>query len=186
MLDEENLVARCQAGDERAFAELIDAYKSSVAGIVYRTMNRAEEVEDIAQEVFLRVFRSIGNFRGEAALSTWIHQIAYRVCLRELERHRRRGTHLPYDDDVAAAEVFRESTGPSHAEQFERFEAVKRWTEKLPINYRVALTLYYIQNKKYRDVAEIMDVPIGTVKTYLHRAKEHIRRQILDEGYENS
>ena len=181
MPNESNLVKRCQAGDERAFAELVDAHKVKVAGIVYRMIGRTESVEDIAQEVFLQVFRGIGGFRGEAALSTWIYRITYRICLREIDRQPCTGTDVFFDDDETSAEVLH-STG-ENTETCERLESVRQWLADLPDHYRWAVTLYYLQNKKYKDVAEVMDVPIGTVKTYLHRAKQHIRQRILDEGY---
>ena len=146
MPNESNLVKRCQAGDERAFAELVDAHKVKVAGIVYRMIGRTESVEDIAQEVFLQVFRGIGGFRGEAALSTWIYRITYRICLREIDRQPCTGTDVSFDDDETSAEVLH-STG-ENTETCERLESVRQWLADLPDHYRWAVTLYYLQNKR--------------------------------------
>ena len=178
-----SLLRRCQQGEERALAELVEEHKALVAGIAFRMIGRSDRVEDIVQDVFLQVFRSIKGFRGESTLATWIYRIACRICYRELERQRRRGTETPYDDEITSTELFEGSPNPGLLEAFESRQAVQRWLAELPDLQRLALTLYYLQGRKYREVADIMEIPIGTVKTYLHRGRQHLRRRLVDEGF---
>ena len=182
-MDGDNLLRRCQQGEERALAELVEEHKAFVAGIAFRMLSRSDRVEDVVQEVFLQVFRGIKSFRGQAALSTWIYRIACRICYRELEGQRRREVETPYDDDLTSAEVINDPLDSTHAEGFEYQQVIKKWLGELPDQYRLALTLYYMQGRKYREVADIMEIPIGTVKTYLHRGRQYLRRKFVDEGY---
>ena len=98
MLDERTLVHRCQMGDERALAEVVDRHKEMVASVMYRMTGDDEVTRDLTQETFLQVFRGIGKFRGDAKLSTWIFRVAHRLCLRELERRQRGAGYVRWDD----------------------------------------------------------------------------------------
>ena len=179
--DDNDIVARCLTGDEGAFRQLVDGYKLGVATLVFRLVGRSDEVEDISQEIFLRVFRGLAQFRGDSALSTWIYRIAYRVCLKERERRKRNGIAASYDDEMA--EMLTQTTSAAQEAELETCDAVNRWIEDLPDHYRQVLALYYTHGTKYEEVAKVMDIPIGTVKTYLHRAKKRLRERFLDEGY---
>ena len=104
MSDEQDLIRRCLFGDEGAFAELVDSYKGMVFNIVDRMVRDAMITEDLAQEVFIRVYRGLRAFRGDAKLSTWIYRIAYRVCLEELQRPHRHQIFVSLDDNNAVTE----------------------------------------------------------------------------------
>ncbi len=168
-------------------AELVDQHKSRVSNIVYRMTGDSDATEDLTQEVFLRVFRGLPRFRGEARLSTWIYRITHRVCLRELQRRRHRRNQVQWDDETGSWHHRENSTGDrvreDNGEKAEIEEAVGRWMDELPPQYRMAVSLYYVEDRKYREIADIMGIPMGTVKTCLHRAKQFLRARAIDGGY---
>ncbi len=183
MGDERDLVRGCLQGDQRAFARLVDQYKALVFNLALRTVPDREAAEDVAQETFVRVYRNLASFRGAAKLSTWIYQIAYRTCLEELQRphHRQQYAFLDEDSegvghslsDPAAEEVFA---------QHELRQLLDYHMARLPPRPRLALTLYYLHDRRYQEIAQIMEQPIGTVKTHLHRAKRYLRQYMSAEG----
>ena len=184
MGDEQDLVRRCQRGDEDAFGELVDNYKVLVFSMIYRIVGRGADSEDLAQEVFLRVYRGISQFRGESKISTWIYQIAHRVCTSALRHPRRQYGHVSFDDPHQDSAKGDRLGGDADlaASRFEERDALDRLLDALPPNYRSALVLYYLHDRKYGEIAEIMELPMGSVKTYLHRAKKALRQQILEDG----
>ena len=187
MQDERSLISRCRRGDEKAFAELVDEHKTRVSNIVYRMTGDSDATEDLTQEVFLRVLRGLHRFRGEARLSTWIYRITCRVCFRELQRRRHRSNQVQWNDETGEWHLRETSSGESvkedKAEKAEMEEAVARWVDELPPHYKMVISLNYVEDRKYKDIADIMGLPMGTVKTYLHRAKQFLRARAIDEGY---
>ncbi len=164
------LVAAALRGDGEAFAELVTRYERPVYHLAYRTLKDAEEARDITQESFLRAYRSLRSFRPSAKFSTWIFAIAYHACCDHLKRLRRQsGNELPDHPDSAP--------GPEHQvialDQAERLRAA---IDSLPEKYRSVITLYHLQGRQYDEIARVLDLPMGTVKTHLFRAKEQLRR----------
>lgn len=176
MSAELELVQRCARGDQLAFAELVEGHKVMVFTIAWRLLRDRGGAEDLAQEVFLRVFRGLSSFRGEAKLSTWIYQIAYRACLEELQKPHRRQQYVSLDED--ARELPFADPGPGGVDLSQTLD---HYLSKLPPHYRMALTLYYLQDRKYEEIAAVMELPVGTVKTYLHRAKAWLREHVVEE-----
>jgi RNA polymerase sigma-70 factor (ECF subfamily) len=183
--DEVDLVRRCTGNCERAFAELVDRYKRMVYNLVDRIVCDPNVTDDVAQEVFVKVHRGLPAFRGASRLSTWIYRIAYRTCLEELAKPHRRQRFVSLDgedgeDGLGGAEVW---VGAPDEEmgRVDLREDLGHWMADLPTGYRAALTLYYLRDRKYREIAEIMALPEGTVKTYLRRAKQMLRKRILKE-----
>jgi len=176
----DQIVQRCLDGDEAAFAEIVDHHKLMVFNLVHRMIHDEALADDLSQEVFLRVYRGLSAFQGKSKLSTWIYRIAYRVCLEESERAYRRHTFVPLDEDhpTSSTAVRVEDSAFS---QVDARESVEYWLSKLPPNYRMAINLYYLHDRSYREIADVMGIPEGTVKTYLHRAKEMLKAQVKNE-----
>ena len=148
-----------------------------------------ELAEDLAQEAFVKVYRGLPSFKGHSSLSTWIFRIAYNVALTELEKARHRYEAVPLEEAESGMESHgtgaRETGGP--VEEMERAEMVRlleRLIEKLDPQKRSVLTLYYQGGKSYKEICDIMDIPMGTVKTVLFRAKEELRDLCGKEGGE--
>lgn len=177
---EKELIKRLRRGDKGAFEELVNQYKGLVLNLVSRMTGRVESGEDLAQEVFLRVWKGLPAFRGECKLSTWIYRIALNLCIAEGKTARGRAQFLPVDDPAVAAQpqVRVESDNP-YADEVILKQSMSRLISVMPEKYRMALTLYYLKNLSYIEISEIMNVPIGTVKSYLFRAKAWLRDRML-------
>lgn len=174
---EAQLLERCRQGDEQAFRDLVDRYKDLVFGIVARSTPDRARVEDLAQEVFLRIHRGLPYFRGEAKLTTWIFRIAVNLLSREADA-RRAAREVALDHDRPDHEPRALDRAISDLELRERLEKAMA---RLPPNYRLLVAAHYLQDVKYEDLAEALDMPVGTVKTHLHRAKKQLRAILESE-----
>lgn len=184
---ERDLIRRCQDGDQKAFAELVDRHKVIVFNLVDRMIYEKSQVEDLAQEVFIRVFNGLHAFRGGSRLSTWIYRIAYNVCVAELDRTRHRVTFISIDErpDEGGARLELRDEGQDPEALLDRIDF--KWTvqavlDRLPPRYKMILSLYYLEERRYEEIGEVMEIPMGTVKTHLHRAKHALRKAILEQG----
>lgn len=164
------LVAAALRGDAEAFAQLVTRYERPVYHLAYRTLKDAEEARDITQESFLRAYRSLRGFRPSSKFSTWIFAIAYHACCDRLKRLRRQsGDELPERADSAP--------GPEHVViALDQAQRLRDAIDSLPEKYRTVITLYHLQGQQYDEIARVLGLPMGTVKTHLFRAKEQLRR----------
>jgi RNA polymerase sigma-70 factor (ECF subfamily) len=182
---DETLVDRCNSNDHQAFEELVNRYKHRVHWVIRRMMGSNEE-EDLAQEVFLRVYEALPNFRKESKFSTWIYKITRNLCLLELRKTKRRGEHLSLEEEGEEKVhwLLRESDDDMER-QIERRDisnGVRQLINQLPEQYRTTLTLFYMNQASYEEIADIMEIPLGTVKTYIHRARLRLRDMLLAEA----
>jgi RNA polymerase sigma-70 factor (ECF subfamily) len=146
--------------------------------VVLRTVNCKEDAEDICQDVFLQVFRNIGNFKGESKVSTWIASIAWN---RSIDFLRKKGREkLVLTDRLApATEGMTLSTAGEKMDRQHLKKMVHSVIGRLPVQYRTLITLYHLEHCQYREIAEITGMPEGTVKSYLSRARDLIREEML-------
>jgi len=176
-IDERQLVERCRSGDERAFQELVDTYKGLVFALIARTVQDPSRAEDLAQDVFLRIHRGLPYFRGEARLSTWIYRIVVNVCLHDPTRP----PAVSLNDEGGAR---LRGSGAGTDRQFSDLELrdrIEKAIARLPANYRLLVAAHYLDDVRYEDLAEALQLPLGTVKTQLHRAKRQLRRLLETE-----
>jgi RNA polymerase sigma-70 factor (ECF subfamily) len=172
---ERDLAERCRAGDEGAFQELVDTYKDLVFALIARTIQDRSRADDLAQDVFLRIHRGLPYFRGEARLSTWIYRIVANVCVQERGRPR------------AAASLDDERTHvrPSAADRrfgdLELRDRLEKAIARLPAHYRLLIAAHYLDGVQYEDLAEALQMPLGTIKTQIYRAKQQLRRLLETE-----
>jgi RNA polymerase sigma-70 factor, ECF subfamily len=176
-LNERALVERCKAGEESAFQELVDGYKALVFGLIARTVQDRSRAEDLAQDVFLRVHRGLPYFRGEARLSTWIYRIVANVCAQDQARP---GATVSLDDERTAA-VAMPAARDRQFQDVELRDRLEKAIARLPPNYRLLVAAHYLRGVQYEELAEALDLPLGTVKTQLHRAKQQLRRLLETE-----
>lgn len=174
-----DLVERCRRGDEAAFRELVERYQDLVFGLISRTGADASRTEDLAQDVFLRIHRGLPYFRGEARLSTWIYRIVLNLCAQE--RSARRHTALSLDSDDLPASILESPDAARAFSDVEVRDAVEKAMALLPARARFLLAAHYLKGVKYEDLADALELPIGTVKTHLHRAKKMLRHIIEHE-----
>jgi RNA polymerase sigma-70 factor (ECF subfamily) len=175
---EHELVERCRRGDERAFQELVDEYKDLVFALIARTTPDRSRAEDLAQDVFLRVYRGLPYFRGEARLSTWIYRIVANVCIHE---HQVRTPPTESLDEDRAGQRTSAAARDRQFSDLELRDRLEKAIARLPANYRLLVAGHYLEGVQYEDLAQALELPLGTVKTQLYRAKRHLRRLLEDE-----
>ena len=182
--DERHLIERCKRGDLSAFNELVLRYEKQVYNLAYRLTGNYDDANDVASDTFLRVFNSIGKFRGDSAFSTWLYRIVTNVYL---DARKRRTAHphcsleecLEVDDGALVREIEDPSDGPEHrVEEAERHAALLAAINELPDFQRVIIVLYHIQEMPYDEIADILGMPLGTVKSRLNRARRALRDKL--------
>ncbi len=180
---DQQLVERAQKGDNRAFDLLVNKYQHKILGLISRYVHDHAEVQDVAQEAFIKAYRALPNFRAESAFYTWMYRIAINTAKNHLVSRGRRppGTDL----DIGDAEVLDQSGRLADVETPEAamardelekvvFDAI----EKLPEDLRTAITLREFDGLSYEDIAEVMQCPVGTVRSRIFRARESVDKAI--------
>lgn len=175
-----DLVATALQGNPEAFATLVERYDRAVYHLAYRTLRDAEEARDATQEAFFKAFRSLRTFRPGAKFSTWIFAIAYHACCDRLNRNKRYASdEMPDFADPAP--------GPEHqAIALDEASRLRAAIDALPEKYRTVITLFHLQGRQYEEIASVLGLPLGTVKTHLFRAKEQLRRLLEGMGVTES
>jgi RNA polymerase sigma-70 factor (ECF subfamily) len=185
---ESRLIERLLARDERAFNDLVRAYQRRVLTLVMRMLGNAAEAEDVAQEVFVQVFKAIGSFRGDSKLSTWIYRIAINLCKNRVKYLKVR--HTEQQDELGDAEengalggTRRTTVGaverPDEMMSGKQVEQiVQRAILELEPTFRECLVLRDVDELSYEQIEEITGLPIGTVKSRIHRARAQLREAV--------
>ncbi|MBV8748081.1 MAG: sigma-70 family RNA polymerase sigma factor [Candidatus Eremiobacteraeota bacterium] len=172
VVDDQALIIATLAGQTDAFGELVRRYERAVYNLALRTLHDRTEAEDATQEAFLKAYRALNSFRPGAKFSTWIFTICYRGCCDRLAKRKRlSGDELPDRADPSA--------GPEAlAERNDEARRLRAAIDALPEKYRTVVTLYHLQGKQYEEIASVLNLPLGTVKTHLFRAKEQLRKAL--------
>lgn len=164
-------IRRIKAGDVRAFSEIVSRYQSKIFNIVYRIVENREDAEDLTQEIFVRIYKSIGKFREESELSTWIYRIAYNTTLSEFRKKRLVFTSIddvqPLSEDSTDV-VFEDREGEK------QIELLEQALSKLSPEEVFLITLFYMEEKAISEIADVSDLTVSNVKVKLHR----IRRKL--------
>ncbi len=178
---DEELVARSRAGDADSFNELILRWERPIYALAYRTIGREEDARDVCQETFLRAFRALPGFRGQAKFSSWIYRIALNLCRDWMRRERRAPTvQAPEDVDLvelAAAREPAESIEDLVARHDDR-RAVERAMTKLSEDQRTAIVLKEYHGLTFQEIADLLGCPLSTVKTRLYQGLTVLRREL--------
>ena len=176
-MNDAELVQQVLNGNNNAFRFLVAKHQRLVVHIVGRIVQQQEDVEDVCQEVFIKVFRKLKKFRGESKLSTCIARIAYNTSI----SHIRKGKYDIHSFDEQPLLIAAEKDESLNQKAIEREEAKKylmQFIEKLPVQYRTVLTLFHLEEFSYREIEEITEMPEGTIKSYLSRARRLLKDQM--------
>jgi RNA polymerase sigma-70 factor, ECF subfamily len=166
---DEALVSRFRAGEPEAFTELVGRHQHRVYSVCLRVLGDADAAADVAQDTFLIVLRKLDGFRGDAAFTTWLHRVAVNACYDELRRRRRRPMlHVAADD---GSEREPGPPAPDHADEVAGTRDASAALASIPEEFRVALVLADVQDMAYEQIARVLDVPVGTVKSRVHRGR---------------
>lgn len=184
---EERLLERLRKRDEKAFSELVLQHEQAVFRLAYRMLGSTTDAQDLAQEVFVQVFRSIDTFRGESKLSTWLYRITVNLSHNRTKYLARRERSLHQDFDESASTSADQATGVTVGQvsrpdlevlgnELER--VVAHCLQEIVAEFREVLVLRDIEGLSYEEIAELVGVPIGTLKSRLHRARAEFKRLI--------
>jgi RNA polymerase sigma-70 factor, ECF subfamily len=186
-LTDQEVVARARAGSEAAYRELIGRYQRPVFSLIYRLVRDRELAEDLAQETFIKVLNAIDRYRPEFKFSSWIFKIAHNTALDQLRRKSPETLSLDGSPHATTAEEARatapaaisaEETPEEYTASRELGEQLERALATLRPEYRTAILLWHVEGRPYEEIAEVMEVPLGTVKTFIHRARKELRVEL--------
>ena len=182
----EGFVERAKRGDRQAFGRLVDEYKDKIYSYVSRMLGDPYEAEDVTQEAFVRAYRSLPRFRGASSFHTWLYRIASNLAIDVVRRRKRNDVSafsldepLESDDGEYEREIADDTGGPAYATGTRETQvAVRRAIMYLPEKLRDVMILYELQGETYEDIAEILDVPLGTVKSRLFNARNQLKDRL--------
>lgn len=176
-------INRCLAGDADAFGDLVTRYQDRLFGTLVHMLGSFEDARDVAQDAFVLAYQKLDTFRGDSAFYSWLFRIAYNTAVSRRRRERRSGSHTslemarertgaePHDD--------RPATDPSYSLQTEERQTIVRQAlDELAEEYRTVLILKEMEGLRYDEIAEIVDCPIGTVRSRIHRARHEMREKL--------
>ena len=166
-----------------AFTFLVNRYRKLVVHITGRLIQRQDEIEDVSQEVFMKVYQNLGKYRNECKLSTWIATIAYNVSINYLRKFKK--TDLTSQDDSAILRSLMDFKTTDY-EQIDLHRYIRDQIELLPVHYRSVITLFHLEEFSYQEIEQITGMPEGTVKSYLFRAKAILKEKLKFVVDENS
>lgn len=177
--DDTELVIASQSGDQDAFALLVQRHQRRVFNLVFRMLQNYEEANEVTQETFLAAWQGLPAFRGAARFSTWLYRIAYNCSLKQLEQRKRdRALQDAMQAEHILEQVDSEERAHAVLEAHDYQEVVREHLSMLPAKYRVVLVLRHLQDMTYEEMAEILTMPIGTIKTHLFRARNLLKERL--------
>jgi RNA polymerase sigma factor (sigma-70 family) len=177
MTDERALVSQVLAGDMRAFRLLIKQHERLVAHMIGRLVKSESDLEELCQDVFLKVYEKLAEFSFQSKLSTWIATIAYRHAINHMRKKKMEFSDIPEEERFT--KQFIEEENPEIVMQEEDMDGfVMKLIDKLPVQYKTILTLYHVEGMTYPEICEVMNMPEGTVKNYLFRARNLLKEKV--------
>lgn len=189
-MNELELIQQLRAGDEQAFKSLVANYQDMVYNTALGVVQNSEDAEDVAQEVFIQVYRSIDQFKGDARLSTWIYRITTTKALDHI-RSRRRKKRFAFitslfgpNDELVHEPVDFQHPGVA-LDRKEQAALLFRMIEQLPENQKVAFTLHKTEDLSYQEIAEVMNLSVSAVESLLFRARQNLRK-LLEKHYQQN
>ncbi len=182
-MNDAELIAQILSGNMNAFTFLVNRYQKLVVHITGRLIQRQDELEDVCQEVFMKVYQNLGKYRNECKLSTWIATIAYNTSINYLRKFKKVDEVNP-DDSAALRNLTEYKSDDFEKADLHRY--IREQIENLPVQYRTVLTLFHLEEFSYQEIEQITGMPEGTIKSYLFRAKALLKEKLKFVVDENS
>ncbi|MEI6045685.1 MAG: sigma-70 family RNA polymerase sigma factor [Chloroflexota bacterium] len=192
---EQFLIERCKLGDQVAFASLVEMHQDYVYNLAYRILQNHEEADDATQEAFVKIWQALPTFRGDSKFNTWLYRVVHNLCLNRIRSAKSGPQTVSVEfnwNDPAGGESAEErdllanlpgdpiDDPANHFASLEQRKLIWREVDALPAKYRSIIALYYGQEFSYEEIATVLEVPVGTVKTHLYRAKALLRNKLND------
>ena len=180
---EQNWIAAAQKGDQSAFEALVRLYEKRVYALTLRMCKNPADAEEAAQEAFLAAWQGLAFFRGESSFSTWLYRLASNACVDILRREGRHQASLSLDDEETAIALPDRSLSPhDEAERAELRRQIEAGLDALPPDYRQVLVLRELHQRTYDEIASILSLDVGTVKSRINRGRKRLRKILLESG----
>ena len=187
--EEKELVKRTLEGDLDAFGSLYRTHQSRIFATVRGRTRNKEDVEDLVQTTFIRAYLGLSGYRGEAAFSTWLTQIAMNLCTSHSRSRKALNGRIEAVEDPCLRDMWEPARGENPEESLNRKEHVEMLMQhirNLPTPYREAMELRYVEDRSYLEIMEALDVPMGTVKSWLHRARAQLEATLEASEFAHS
>ncbi len=178
MSDDASLIAATLRGDSDAFGRLVHAYQDRLYNSLVRVTGSAEDAGDIVQDAFVQAYRKLDSFRGSSAFYTWLYRIAFNLAMSHARRERKLVSLDGMKTDLGSEPVDGQPAPDAHVERREQVEMVHAALAELSAEYRTILVLREIDGCRYDEIAEILELPVGTVRSRLFRARMQLRDQL--------
>ncbi|MBW5448205.1 RNA polymerase sigma factor SigW [Cohnella sp. CFH 77786] len=177
------LAKLARKGDQRAFAEIVSLYKDKLYHLAYRMTGNRQEAEDVVQDTFLRVFKNLERYDENQKFSTWIYRIATNQCIDRLRKRRNVYSLDAESSDHEGLDGYAmmpsdERTPESELIQSETQRLIHQAIETLPVKYKSVMVLRYLQDLSLQEISEVLDMPVTTIKTRVHRGREFLRKKL--------
>ena len=182
---ESRLIKKAKSGNLEAFEQLILQYEKRIYNYCYRMTNSQEDAEDLAQEIFIKVYKNLKSFKGNSKFSTWIYRIAYNTCIDKYRKKEVATVSLTLNSDEEEKEIDLPSNDPLPEERIvsrEEYDVVCECISELKPEYKNAVILRDIQNYTYDEIAEILNIHLGTVKSHISRGRASLRDALIARG----
>ena len=182
--DDHKLIRRCLAGDQAAYAELVFLYQDRLYNTVFRLVGNAEDAADVVQDSFISAFGSLANFKGDSQFFTWLYRIAVNTAITHKRKRRSGMATIKTSDSAPGVEPLDLTPGsrPGHALEMEEEERrVHAALQRLSPEHRAVLVMKDMEELQYEEIAEVLKVPIGTVRSRLHRARVEFKEMLEQE-----
>ncbi len=189
IVSDEDLMLECRKGDMSAFELLVRRYQDALVNYINHTINDCHRAEDLAQETFLRVYKSASRYEPRASFKSWLYTIATNLSRNEIRNRARRKTYYLEDmvdenEDVYHSEFMVDTRFQPDIlyEKKERQQIIRKTLKQLPENQRLALTLVTYQELSYEEISEILNCSVGAVKSLIHRARQNMKKLLIKAG----
>lgn len=176
MFDEREVISGILAGHRTAFASLVNQYERLVFTMVNRLIDEKDETEDVCQEVFIKVFNSLGRFQFDAKLSTWVARIAYMTTINHVRKNKGK-RYYPYPDNVETYHFTTDNPERAMIHKDISFH-VNKFIEQMPEQYQTVITLFHLKEFTLKEIQDITGMPEGTVKNYLFRSRQLLKEKL--------
>lgn len=181
-----DLIQRAINGDESAYKQLMENYRGAIYNLLYKMVHNREETEDLVQEAFMKAFKALPSFNEEYAFSTWLYKIAVNNCIDHIRKKRLKTYSLDKPIRAKDGELEREFPDVSMSPDKgilsrEKSKLIAQAIDELPENYKTVIVLRHNEEKSYEEIAQILDIPLGTVKARIFRAREMLKKALKDK-----
>lgn len=174
-----NLIAGIAKGDESAFEQLVKKYQHSVLNTIHRYVGNYSEADDIAQDVFVKVWQKIKSFKGKAKFSTWLYRVVVNQCLDYRRKSKKKIVEVSFDNKIEEKKIPESLTTGIDFEQKKKETIIRQAINELPDKQRIAMILAEYEAQTYQEIAEIMGIPLSNVASIIYRAKQNLKVKLL-------